>query len=317
MQDDDFDKAFEGFGEDKPATPPADDTKQTPPKDDEPVTPTEESNKDEPKPEEDKNEKPADSAEDEESKEENPKTPETSETPPEPPKSPEPETPQPLTKDDVTSIIANMRNEERNSSKELDTTTEEVLKAYYPDGLSNILVDQASGKELRTPQDVVDVSNGEMSLEEASQWLMNEQFKVDRSVSQIKEDARKVAETTVNFRRDATASLQKYEPLFKQYPQLQQKVYDRLMKLVKKDDEKGVILSSPDVAEFYDDFLEPYQQAYEFSTKQSATNPAPKPPEPKPGIDDRLDESGDGGATPPDDPNDFAQQVKKELAKGL
>jgi hypothetical protein len=35
------------------------------------------------------------------------------------------------------------------------------------------------------------------------------------------------------------------------------------MKQVKADKEKGVILSAPDVMEHYDDYLEPYQQAYE------------------------------------------------------
>ena len=76
--------------------------------------------------------------------------------------------------------------------------------------------------------------------------------------------------------------------------------------------------------EFYDDYLEPYQQAYEFSTKQSATNPVTPPADPAapvapptPGLNDRLDENGDGGsgAGEVDNPNDFAQQVKKELAK--
>lgn len=245
------------------------------------------------------------------------------------PKAPEapgaPEEPKPLTKDDVTSIIQNIRTEERTSGQALETTTKEVLDAYYPEGLSNTLVDQNSGKELKTPQDVVDASGGNMSMEDAAQWLMNEQFKLDQSVAQIKDDAKKIAETTLNFERDSTAVLQKYDPLFKAYPQLQRKVFDKLMQQVKIDEKKGVILSSPDVMDHYDFYLEPYQKAFEFSTNQAATNPpAPAPgapgapaPAPTPGIDDRLDEGGDGGQSPVDDPNDFAQQVTKELTRGL
>jgi hypothetical protein len=69
--------------------------------------------------------------------------------------------------------------------------------------------------------------------------------------------------------------------------------------------------------EHYDDYLEPYQQAFEYSFKQPATN-STDPEPPKPTAEDRMDISGDGGASDDsDDPNDFAQQVSKQLAKGL
>lgn len=316
LEDDFNDETFKGFGEDE-ATPPADPA--TPP-----VTPSAEPPKEEPKPAEEpkKDEEPAKKPEetppapaDEEKKpEEGAKPPETPETPPE-----VPEPPKPLTKDDVQEVVSNLLNTERSSSKELETTTEEVLEKYYPDGLSNTLVDEKSGKELRTPADVVDASGGSMSTEEAAQWLMNEQYKLDQDVARIKGDAQKIAETTVNFKRDATTVLQKYEPLFKAYPYLQTKVYDKLMKQVKVDKEKNVILSAPDVMEHYDDYLEPYQQAFEYGKGTPATNPTPPPGgEPaKPTAEDRMDEGGDGGASPVDDLNDFGQQVVKELAKGI
>lgn len=315
---DEFDKAFqEALQVEEPSTPPAE-----PPKEDnqdptpEPKKSEEEPKKDEqppaepPKKEGEEDTPPADPAP---KKEEDGKKPEAPETPP------APEEPKPLTRDDVTSIINNIRTDERTSAKELETITNDVLEAYYPDGLSNVLVDQTSGKELRTPQDVVDATGGQMSIEEASQWLMNEQYKLDTELSRIRQDAQKVAETTINFKRDSVAALQKYEPLFKWQPHLQQKAFKLLMNQVKADTEKGVILSAPDVMDLYDTYLEPYQQAYEFANKQPATNPNPPAPEPpKPGASDRLDEDGDGGAsTDVDDPNDFAQQVKKELAKGL
>lgn len=238
----------------------------------------------------------------------------------------EPVAPQPLTKDDVTSVIRDLRNEERSSTQNIETATNEVLEAYYPDGLSNVLVDQNSGKELRTPQDVVDASGGDMSTEEAAQWLMNEQYKLDQNIKQITSDARQIAETTVKFKQDGIDVLQRYEPLFKQYPTLQDKVWNQYKKLIKSDDKKGVILSAPDMRDFYDTVLEPYRLAYEYSQKQSGTQPtaaeiaAGKDKEEvvTPGAEDRLDEGGDGGAGgDSDDPNDFAQQVKKELAKGL
>lgn len=317
--DDEFNKAFEGFGEDPaPVEPPV---KEDAPKNDKPTpeetpekTPeTPESPVEPKKVEEEKDptpEKPSGAEENNKPEEEKPEPPKDPETPSEEAK--------PLTKDDVTSIIRNIQTEERSSTRELDSTTDEVIDAYYPDGLSNTLVDQTTGKELKTPQDVVDASGGEMTIEQATQWLMNEQYKLDQSISQIKNDARKIAETTINFKRDSMLALQKYEPLFKAYPQLQEKVFNKLMKQVKADTEKGVILSAPDVMEHYDDYLEPYQQAYEFSAQKPATNPTPDPNEPpKPTAEDRMDISGDGGVTQPDDPNDFAQQVSKELAKGI
>lgn len=328
--DDGFsEEAFKGFGEDpKPVTPPAETPPVTPPATP-PVTPPapvaeppKDDKKEEPKPVEEpkKDEQPAKQPEetppvatDEKKKEEDVKPPETPATPP------APEVPQPLTKNDVQSVVSDLLSSERSSSKELEATAKEVLDAYYPEGLSNTLIDEQSGKPLRTPQDVVDASGDSMSTEEAAQWLMNEQYKLDSQVSKIKDDARQIAETTVNFKRDAITAVEKYDPLFKAYPVLQQKVYDKLMKQVTVDKEKNVILSAPDVMEHYDDYLEPYQQAFEFANNKSATNPTEpaKPEPPKPTTEDRMDVSGDGGTTEPDDPNDFAQQVSKELAKGI
>lgn len=322
-EDDNFDEAFKGFGEDPaPVTPPKVDEPATPPAVP-PATPPVELPKEEPKPAEEpkKDEEPAKTSEekpsvpatDDKKPEEGAKSAEAPETPPAPE---EPETPQPLTKDDVKSVVSNLLNDERSSSKELETTTQEVMEAYYPDGLSNVLEDAKTGKKLLTPADVVEASDNTMSTEEAAQWLMNEQFKLDKSVSDIKDQAKKIAETTLNFKRDAISAVQKYEPLFKAYPTLQNKVYDKLMKQVKVDEKKNVILSAPDVMEHYDDYLEPYQQAFEVANKKPATNPTPPatPDPPKPKAEDRMDEGGDGGVTVPDDPNDFAQQVKKELS---
>jgi hypothetical protein len=298
--EDDFDKAFAGFGEEpkQPESP-----GEEPKKPEEPVTPPAAPKEGEA--DADKN-KPGDKPEDT-------GKPADGATPPA-----APEEPKPLTEEGVRSIIQDIQTNERTSTKQLQETTNEVLEAYYPDGLSNVLIDQSTGKELKTPQDVVDASNGEMDIEQATQWLMNEQYKLDTQVNSIKDDAQKIAEQTINFKRDSMAALQKYEPLFKWQPALQRKVWDNLKKQVNSDVDKGVILSAPDVMDFYDFYLEPYQKAFEFSQNKPATNPTPPAPEPpKPGTDDRLDEGGDGGGgSDSDDPNDFAQQTRKELAKG-
>jgi len=234
------------------------------------------------------------------------------------PETTEPESPKLLTKEDVQAVVGDLLNTERSSSRELDSTTKEVLDAYYPQGLSNVVVDEKTGIELKTPQDVVDLyekEGQEISHEKAAQWLMNEQYRIDQAISKIKDDAKGIAETTINFRRDAQAAMDKYQPLFDKYPQLQAKVYDRFMKQVKYDKEKDIILSAPDVMDFYDFALEPYQMAIEY--QNSSPKPEEKPEPPKPTTEDRMDIGGDGGQSEPDDPNDFAQQVKKELSKGL
>lgn len=314
--DDAFAAALEVTGGDPPqATPPADPPKtddSTPPATP-PTTQVEEPKKDEQPPADPKKEEGAAPTGDAPKKEEGAEPPKAPETPP------TPEEPKPLTRDDITSVIQNIRTEERDAVKAVETATNEVLEAYYPEGLSNVLVDQSTGKELRTPQDVVDATNGQMSLEQAANWLMNEQYKLDTEIAQIKTNAKQIAETTVSFKRDSVAAIQKYEPLFKWQPHLQKKAFDLLMKQVKADTEKGVILQAPDVMDLYDTYLEPYQKAYEFANQQPATNPTPPAPEPpKPTAEDRLDDGGDGGASSDvDDPNDFAQQVSKELAKGI
>lgn len=322
-EDQEFDESFKGFGDDPapvtpavdPATPPAAPGAAAEPPKADPPKPPEEPKKDDETPPADPNkeEEPETPPADPEKKPEDPaKPPETPETPA------APEAPQPLTKDDVQEVVSSLLNNERNSSKELETASKEVLDAYYPDGLSNVLV-TPEGKELKSPQDVVDASNGEMTTDQAAQWLMNEQYKLDQQVNQIKNEAGKIAETTLNFKRDAVTAVAKYEPLFKAYPTLQKKVFDKMMEQVKVDKDKDVILSAPDVMSHYDFYLEPYQQAFEYAKGTPATNPTPpadgEPP--KPGAEDRMDEGGDGGQTPANDPNDFAQQVTKELAKEL
>lgn len=54
--------------------------------------------------------------------------------------------------------MAEVRDQERNSAKVLDEAEKEVLNVYYPQGLSNTLVDEETGKEIKSPQDVVDLS---------------------------------------------------------------------------------------------------------------------------------------------------------------
>ncbi len=324
LEDDGFNEdTFKGLEEQASITPPTgDDDGATPPAD----PPKEEPKKnEEPPKKEDDNVPPATEppAPEDKKEEEGATPPKAPETPPKAAENPEtPEEPKPLTRDDLASVINDVRTTERASVRELENTTNDVLESYYPDGLSNTLIDEASGKELRSPQDVVDVTDGKMSIEQAAQWLLNEQTKLDRSVNEIKDQARKVAETTLSFKHDGEAVLQRYDPLFKalkdKYPQLQDKVFQALMKQTKVDKEKGVILSAPDVMDHYDTFLAPYKEIYEEQTQQPATNPAPPPPAPpKPTADDRMDEFGDGGQAPVNDPNDFAQQVTKELAKGI
>lgn len=236
------------------------------------------------------------------------------------------EKPAPLTKEDIQAAFREARETERNSTRELDELTDDVLKKYYPDGLSNVLIDEKSGKELRTPQDVIDASGGEMSYEDAWRWLNNEQQKLDQQVNQIKDQARNLAETNANFSTGIDRVLTKYKPVFDAFEKqgIQQKVYKAFMKQVKMDESKELVLSAPDAEEFYDLVMEPYLLAYgNMQTAQAGQNQAPaqsptpqepaKVPDSKPSINDRLDESGDVGVGANDDadPNDADSSLNK------
>lgn len=88
------------------------------------------------------------------------------------------------------------------------------------------------------------------------------------------------------------------------------------MKQVTVDNQKDLILSAPDIEEFYDFAMEPYVLAYgNMQTQQQSAPPPedkPKIPESKPSIKDRLDESGDGGSTGREaDPNDADESLKE------
>lgn len=237
-----------------------------------------------------------------------------------------PEAPAPLTKEDMQAAIREMRDSERNSSREIDSLTDEVIKKYYPEGLSNVLIDEKSGKELRTPQDVIDASGGELSYEDAWRWLNSEQQKLDKQVEGIKDQARNLAETNANFSTGIDRVLQKYKPVFEAFKErgIQEKVYKAFMNQVKMDEGKELVLSAPDVEEFYDLVMEPYLLAYgNMQTAKAgqggqpptpaAPETAPKIPDSKPSIEDRLDESGDSGGKRDNeaDPNDANDSLNK------
>lgn len=245
---------------------------------------------------------------------------------PQPPQEP----PKPLTREDLRQVINDMQTEQKTSAQALQSMEESVLNAYYPQGLSNVLTDEKTGRELRTPQDVVDVAReqgNEISIEEASQWLMNEQYKLDNQIKEIKDSARGLAETNANFRSGATRVMEIYKPIFDRYPQLQQKIYKSYMKNVKMDSEKDLIISAPDIEDFYRDFMEPYVLAFGHEDRQKpATSAAPaapgdpaKPtiPDNKQTPEDRMDVGGDGGSSgsdeaDPNDPEDSLNHLFKE-----
>jgi hypothetical protein len=226
------------------------------------------------------------------------------------------EQPKPLTAEEVRQIMSDVRDQERNSGKALEEAEKEVLAAYYPQGLSNTLVDESTGKEIRSPQDVVDLSGGTMTTEQATQWLMNEQYKLDKQVADIKSSARELAEVNSNFKQGATRVIEKYKPIFDKYPQLQSKVYKNYMKTVKLDAEKDLILSAPDIEDYYADVMEPYVMAFGFQPAPAAAPAAPAAaiPVSKQTAADRMDVGGDvgGDAGGGDiDPNDAEATLNK------
>jgi hypothetical protein len=227
----------------------------------------------------------------------------------------------PLSAEEVRAIMAEVRDQERNSAKVIDEAEKEVLSAYYPQGLSNTLIDESTGKEIKSPQDVVDLSNGTMTTEEATQWLLNEQYKLDKQVAEIKSSARELAEVNHNFKQGAVRVLETYKDVFDKFPGLQTKVYKNYMKTVKMDTEKDLVLTASDIEEYYRDFMEPYVMAASFKGSAPAGVPAPAatpPPEQVPApsqmpvskqtAKDRMDVTGDGGVgndnkPDPNDPN--------------
>ena len=236
---------------------------------------------------------------------------------------PEPVTPTPLTEDNLRSIISDLRREEYQESSRLNEVMKDVQRRYYPDGISRILTDKATGRELRTAQDILELSNNpELTIEEAERWRLVEQAKLDAQIAEIESSTRNIAEQTIALDRGAKRVQEKYAELFKAYPDLERKVTQQYLKTVNIDQNTKAVLSAPlDIVEYYDTVLEPYRMAFETSQAAAQAPAAPQatpPPAtapPKPNKDDRLDEHGDGGISTDDtdDPNDFEAQLKKEF----
>lgn len=236
----------------------------------------------------------------EEPAEEPTKEPEAPKEPEQPAETPKEEPPKHLTLDDIKTVINDVRSSERDSYKSVESLKEEILTAYLPEGLPKVVTDE-EGREYHTPQDVikaVEAKGGEISFEEAHQWLLNEDYKLQKSRQDYIDNAQQLAEVNANFRNGGIRVLEQYASLFEKMPAVQQKVYKNYMKAVKWDEDKGIILSAPDIEEYYADYLEPYLAAHADELSKDPTPPPapePKPKEAKPSIEDRMDETGDGG----------------------
>lgn len=218
----------------------------------------------------------------------------------------EEEKPETSVKEDLKSILNDIRNEETTSKKEIDSTYNEVIETYYPDGLSNVLVDK-SGEEIKTIEDVIRLSGDTLTAEEAGRWLLNEQQQLNQRIEQEKTKARDIAETNISFVKSSNRVLDRYKDVFTKHPDVQARVYEQFMKTVQMDKQHNIIISAPvDIEEFYSIALAGYENA------PTAVQPTPAP---KQTASDRLDVSGDGGEGEVDDPNDFEQQIRKEFSK--
>lgn len=73
-----------------------------------------------------------------------------------------PETPTPtltpITEDSLRSILSDLREEEYRSSREVEEVYRDIQSRYYPNGISRVLTDSKTGLEIRTAQDVIDLS---------------------------------------------------------------------------------------------------------------------------------------------------------------
>jgi hypothetical protein len=93
------------------------------------------------------------------------------------------------------------------------------------------------------------------------------------------------------------------------------------MKTVKMDNEKDLILSAPDIEDYYAEVMEPYVMAIGYQPQAAAptapaaaaTAEAPKIPESKQTAEDRMDVGGDGGSggDTEADPNDPDASLSK------
>lgn len=212
----------------------------------------------------------------------------------------------PLTADEVRTILADIDTQKRDNDKALADAEQDVIKAYYPDGLPTVLIDEGTGKELRSAQDVVDAAaaqGNEMTIDQAAQWLMKEQATFDKNMADIKQSAKDLAETNYNFKQGIIKVTTDYKDIFEKYPALQAKVYNNYMKAVKIDEKKDLVLTAPDIEDYYRDFMEPYVMAFGYQPKAAptaapapvATPAAPAIPESKQTAADRMDIGGDAG----------------------
>jgi len=168
------------------------------------------------------------------------------------------------TKDDIKEALREMEQEKELSAENRNELRSEVIKEMFPDGIDKKLYDSA-GDEIKGIDDVTKLINPKtgdyFTDEEAAQWLMDSNKKLNDDVAQLEAYADEIVDTNISLKDGADRVAELYGDVLEQFPEVADKLLDAYSRTLQKDEKTGIITKAPvDVVEFYAMALAPYKE---------------------------------------------------------
>ena len=213
----------------------------------------------------------------------------------------------PATREEIKAALRELDQEKQTASDTRSQLKNEVLETLYPEGIDRQLRD-ADGDPITGIEDLTKLinpkTNDYFTDEEAAQWLLGAQQKLNQDIEQMENYAYEVADTNLTLKEGTDYIQEKMGDVLAAFPEVADQLLEAYTATLVKDPKTGVIIKAPvDVVKFYSVALKPYQaqltaQAEAEAAKKAAEKKAAEEAA-KAGQAEREDLSPRGESKPP------------------
>lgn len=187
---------------------------------------------------------------------------------------------EPLSKDSIKEALRELNAEDKARTSELGTLKNEVIEALYPEGLDRQLRD-SDGDPITGIEDLTKLvnpaTNEYFTDEEAGQWLLSNQQKLNRDIENIEKYAAEVADTHIALRDGTERVKEVYGEFLEKNPDIADELMSAYDATLVKDEKSKLIIKAPvDVVTFYSVALKGHMAAVSKQAEEAAVADAAK-----------------------------------------
>lgn len=176
-------------------------------------------------------------------------------------------------KDAIKEALKELELESRRDNEVKSQLKDAVLERLYPEGIDRQLRD-SDGDPIRGIDDLMQLENpktgGLFTEDEAGQWLLSAQQKLNTEVEKMESYAERVVEVDANLRDGANRVEQVYGEILTKHPEVADRIQEQYSKTMVRDPNSGLIIDMPvDIVEFYATALSGYSEAEQLRQQQA------------------------------------------------